>query len=107
MALHALPAFLSTYKSEKFIRVDVPRVGIFFRVCQLLAFGLVFLNLYVNDGWALSEVPGGICNAWDEPGSMLSSTADVFAKRAATDYCSNPAYSYSAEGYTYDTPSEG
>ena len=58
--LHALPAFLRTYKTEKFIRVDVPRVGIFFRVCQLLAFGLVFLNLYINDGWALSEVPGGM-----------------------------------------------
>ena len=99
-----LPAFLRTYKTEKFIRVDVPRVGIFFRVCQFFAFLLVLAQLYLNDGWALSEVPGGISNAWDEPGTMMSSTNDVHAKRAATEYCSNASYSYSSEGYSYVAP---
>ena len=55
-----LPGFLRTYKTEKFIRVDVPRVGIFYRTCQLLALGLVFLQIYVDGAWAMSEVPGVI-----------------------------------------------
>ena len=102
--MHKLPGPLRTYKTEKFIRVDVPRVGVFFRVCQFLAFLLVLAQLYINDGWALSEVPGGIYNAWDEAGTMLASTNDVVAKRAVTAYCSNASYSYSSEGYSYDAP---
>ena len=63
-----------------------------------------YLQLYMDDGWAMSEQPGGISNAWDEPGSMLASTNDVAAKRASTVYCDNPDYSYVSEGYIYDTP---
>ena len=52
----------------------------------------------------MSEVPGGISNAWDEPGSMLASTNDVVAKRAATSYCNNRSHSYASEGYQYIMP---
>jgi len=99
-----LPMALRTYKTEKFIRVDVPRVGIFFRFWQLMAALLVLAQLYLDDGWALSEVPGGMVNAWDEPGTMLASTNDVVARRAAADYCSGSDYDYSKEDYQYTSP---
>jgi hypothetical protein len=102
--LEKLPAPLRTYKTEKFIRVDVPRVGIFHRTWQLIALFGVFAQLYMNDGWAMSEVPGGMCNAWDEAGSMLTSTSNVTAKRLASPYCSNPEHSYTTETYTYGSP---
>ena len=56
------PAF--QYKTEKFIRVDVPRVGVFFRFCQFLAFLLVLAQLYMDDGWA---VKSGIKSQVDLP----------------------------------------
>ena len=99
--LEALPGFLRTYKTEKFIRVDVPRVGVFFRVCQLLAFLLVFAQLYLNDGWALAEEPAGIANAWDEPGSYFTVTDDVDALRSSAEYCNNANYSFVSETYKF------
>ena len=101
--LEALPAFLRTYRSEKYIKVDVPRVGVFYRVGQLMAFLLVLAQLYLNDAWALSETPGGISNAWDEPGAMLAATNDVNAA-ANTAYCSNLSYSYTSESYQFNAP---
>ena len=44
--MEKLPKALRTYKTEKFIRVDVPRVGVFFRTCQFFAFLLVLAQLY-------------------------------------------------------------
>ena len=92
-----------TYRTEKFIKVDVPRVGVFYRVGQLAALLLVFAQLYLNDGWALAETPGGISNAWDEPGMMLGATNDP-TRASRTHYCSNPSYSYASESYQFTTP---
>ena len=64
------------YKSIKYIKVDVPIVAVFYRFMQLIALGVACLQLYMNDGWALAETPGGMANAWDESGSMLASTDD-------------------------------
>ena len=65
-----------TYKTPKFIKVDVPIVAIFHRTCQGMAFALALLQLYMNDGWAYAETPGGMANAWDEPGSFFTTTDD-------------------------------
>ena len=99
-----LPSFLRTYKTEKFIRVDVPRVGIFFRVGQLLAFMMVLAQLYLNDGWAKGDAPGGISNAWTEPGGMLQQAITTPNLAELTGYCDNANYSYSSEIYAFSTP---
>ena len=98
-----LPSFLATYRTEKFIKVDVTRVGLFYRFGQLIAFFMIFVQLYFNDAWGLVEVPGGTVNAWDEPGQMLrkSDIPDIDGQRP---YCSNASYSYSSETYLFDTP---
>ena len=101
-----VPAFLRTYKTEKFIRVDVPRVGYLHRSCQLIAFFLVFVQLYFNDGWGFAEVPGGIANGWDEAGQMLRVTNDLDYE-AAQPYCqssADPDLSYSEEAYMFLDP---
>ena len=99
-----LPGFLRTYKTEKFIRVDVPRVGIFFRTGQFLAFLLVLAQLYLKDGWAMGDTPGGMYNVWSEAGTMLASTIGNPNLAAATEYCSNANFSYNSDVYEYTTP---
>ena len=107
--MHARLSFFSccgtvrTYRTEKFIKVDVPRVGVFYRTGQLCALFLVFAQLYLNDGWALAETPGGLSNAWDEPGMMLGATNDP-TRASRTPYCSNEDYSYTSETYQFKAP---
>mmetsp|Transcript_46439 Transcript_46439/g.121885 ORF Transcript_46439/g.121885 Transcript_46439/m.121885 type:complete len:845 (-) Transcript_46439:145-2679(-) len=98
-----LPGFLATYRTEKFIKVDVVRVGLFYRVCQLMALFLVFVQLYFNDAWGLMEVPGGAVNAWDESGKMLVTT-NIPNYAETQQYCSNNSYSYVSEAYQFDLP---
>ena len=85
-----LPSFLRTYKTEKFIRVDVPRVGIFFRVGQLLAFMMVLAQLYLNDGWAKGDAPGGISNVWTEPSGMLQLRSRHLTSPSSPDTATTP-----------------
>ena len=98
-----IPAFLGTYRTEKFIKVDVPRVGLFFRFGQLMAFFLIFVQLYFNDAWGLVEVPGGTVNVWDEPGQMLRTT-NIPGYAETQPYCSNESYSYSSNAYLFYMP---
>lgn len=59
------------YKSEKYIKVDVPAVAVLYRVCQFICLaGALFGPLYFQDAWALTETPGGMINAWDSMGTM-------------------------------------
>ena len=54
----------------------------------------------MNDGWALSEEPGGMSNAWGEAGTMLAATDDPNLD-ARTEYCSRSSLSrYSADGFS-------
>lgn len=91
-----------TYKSEKFIRVDIWQVAIFFRVCQVIAVGGTLLQLYLRDSWALVEEPAGSASGWGQAGRMenLSNTPGY-----APLYCSNAnfSYSYSADS-RYEEP---
>ena len=92
-----------TYKTPKYIKVDVPIVAIFHKTCQLLALMLAFVQLYFNDGWAQALETGGITNAWDEPGTMLSTTDDPNLA-AGTSYCGNASYSYAFRAYSMESP---
>ena len=92
-----------TYKTPKFIKVDVPIVAIFHRTCQGMAFALALLQLYMNDGWAYAETPGGMANAWDESGTMLFSTDDPTLP-FRTPYCSNASLSYAYRTYVLERP---
>ena len=67
---------LISYKSPKYIKVDVPEVAILHRLLQVGVFLTAIAQLYFNDEWALSEVPSGFCNAWAEAGTMLETTDD-------------------------------
>ena len=88
------------YKTPKYIKVDVPIVAVVYRVSQLIAVALIFMQLYMNDGWALSEEPGGMSNAWGEAGTMLAATDDPNLD-ARTEYCSRSSLSrYSADGFS-------
>ena len=102
LALLALAVPL-TYRSQKYIKVDVPIVAIFFRICQAMALGMGLLQLYMNDGWALAETPGGMTNAWDESGTMLLTTDDP-ALPDRLPYCSNEMYSYAFRTYSLVAP---
>ena len=82
-----------TYRSNKYIRVDVPLVAVIHRSCQLVAVLIALAQLYFEDGWAMAEEPGGMANAWVETGNMLVATDDTTLS-ARTPYCSNPSYSY-------------
>ena len=91
------------YRTEKYIKVDVFIVGVFYRLMQVLAVMLVFAQLYYNDGWAMTETPGGMSNAWDEPGSFFATTDDPqLASRTA--YCSNASYSFANRNYEMEAP---
>ena len=92
-----------TYKSAKYIKVDVPIVAVFYRVMQLVALAVACLQLYMNDGWAMSETPGGMSNAWDEAGTMLFSTDDPQLP-GRVHYCSNANYSYASRTYQLEAP---
>ena len=82
------------YKTEKFIKVDVPQVEVLFRVSQALClFVAMFAPLYFNDAWALTETPGGTINAWESPGTMEADASDQ-SLAGRSPHCSNAAYSY-------------
>ena len=88
------------YKSPKYIKVDVPRVAIFNYVCKLLVVGAIFAQLYYNNGWALTEVPGGTSAARGLPSESTARIVDPSAAESLaseTVYCSNAAFGY-AEG---------
>ena len=91
------------YKSIKYIKVDVPIVKIVHVVCQLLAVLVAFAQLYLNDGWAMAEEPGGMSNAWGEAGSMSAVTDDP-ALIARTQYCSNASFTYVEGSYAMVAP---
>lgn len=91
------------YKSIKYIKVDVPIVAIIHKTCQLLAVLLSLVQLYFNDGWAMTEEPGGMANAWGEAGNMLVATNDTTLS-ARTQYCSNASYTYVEGSYTMAAP---
>jgi hypothetical protein len=91
------------YKTEKYIKVDVWFVGLFYRIMQLLALSVALAQLYFNNGWAMSETPGGMSNAWDEPGTFFVTTDDPdLASRTA--YCSNASYSFADRTFQMEAP---
>lgn len=92
-----------TYRSNKYIRVDVPLVAVIHRSCQLVAVLIALAQLYFEDGWAVAEEPGGMANAWVETGNMLVATDDTTLS-ARTTYCSNPSYSYVEGIYAMAAP---
>ena len=103
LGLDFLPAALRTYRTEKYMIVDVPRVGIFFRTGQIAALFIVILQLWINDGWGLVEVPGGVVNPWDETGTMLLSTNRP-GYINTQPYCGNATYTYASEAYQFGYP---
>ena len=98
-----LPYGILTYKTQKFIKVDVPSVAIFYRIMQALAISVALVQLYFNDGWAKALETGGIANAWDEQGTMLLSTDDPNLWRSMP-YCSNASNSYVYREYALEKP---
>ena len=64
---------------------------------------LALVQLYFNDAWALTEVPSGNANGWDEIGSMRTSTSDPMLS-SRTRYCSNATHSYAEGSYVYLSP---
>ena len=58
---------------------------------------MVLAQLYLNDGWAKGDAPGGISNAWTEPGGMLQQAITTPNLAELTGYCDNANYSYSPE----------
>ena len=98
-----LPYGILTYKTAKFIKVDVPAVAIFYRIMQALALSVALAQLYFNDGWAKALDTGGVVNVWDEQGTMLATTDDPNLWRS-TSYCSNAANSYAFREYTMESP---
>ena len=96
--------FIFQYKSIKYIKVDVAHVCLLHRFLQVAMMMLaLFVPLYFNDAWALTETPGGTVNAWESPGMMEVATGDTtLASRTA--YCSSALYSYSSGNYHLPSP---
>ena len=88
-----LPAGTLAYKSPKYIKVDIPWLAVVHRILQGLVMMLAMIQLYFNDAWALTEVPSGNSNGWDEIGSMRTSTSDPMLS-SRTRYCSNASHAW-------------
>lgn len=85
------PYFL--YRTNKYISIEVPIVGIVHRLSQIAALIYVVVSMVSGSSWAKLTVPIGSVNPWAEPGNY-SRIAKTTADYADFVYCSNPAYAY-------------
>ena len=98
-----LPKGTIAYRTPKYIKVDIAWLAVFHRILQFVVLVGALIRLYFNDGWALTEVPTGSSNAWEEVGSMESSTSDP-TRAGRTQYCSSAAHTYEQAAYRYTAP---
>ena len=82
-------AFLP-YTTQRRLRVDVWQLGLAFKLLQLAIIIFLCVDIFSENAWAHSEVPGGRVNAYGE------STADFIAAKADNqlDYCSSDQHDY-------------
>ena len=81
------------YKSPKFIRVDNPWVSILHKSLVLSVILFALVQLYFNDGWALSEVPTGFVASKGTSGGMLVLTNNPNLA-SITPFCDNASHAY-------------
>lgn len=81
--------WLLYYQTPKYIKVDVPEVGVLYYTCVLIAMLVALLPLHFSNAWAMTEVPGGIVNAWSTQGGMPSTTS-VRPAALTAPYCAEP-----------------
>ena len=81
--------WLLYYQTPKYIKVDVPEVGVLYYTCVVIAMLVALLPLHFSNAWAMTEVPGGIVNAWSTQGGMPSTTS-VSPAALTAPYCAEP-----------------
>ena len=87
------------------IRVKIMdgRLGVVYRICQLITVIYLGLSLYLGESWAYSEKPIGEVNAWPE-GGQWRSQADLI-DYTTLNYCGNPSFSYAYDAnFLMDDP---
>jgi len=93
-----------TYRTNKYIAIEVPIVGIVHRLVQIAALCYVVFNMVTGSAWAYNEVPVGQVNAWVEVGGYKDEAKNLNPYTSKT-YCSNPEYAYDyGSGWVYGTP---
>ena len=81
-------SFLFTYRTPKFLKIQVPLLGIIFRVLQGGLLGYIIWQFIPRDQWAISASAIGTYNSWPEAGTANEISTDTLP------YCNNASYDY-------------
>ena len=87
-----------SYRTPKYILVEVPLVGVVHRLGQVAALVYVVYTMIIGSTWAMASVPLGSTNPWVETGGYINVATNTAQVSTSMAYCSNPANAYNYGG---------
>jgi hypothetical protein len=92
-------SFLLQYRTPKVLKIQVPKLGIIYRLLQAIIITYIVFIFVTRNQWALSKSAVGTYNSWPEAGQKAS------VDPSTAIYCNNVSYDYDySEAFTMSSP---